>query len=313
MHPRNLHRNGYPMDKLCQSYPALRAHLISAKSGQKSIDFAKPDSVKALNAALLIHYYGMSMWDIPAGYLCPPVPGRADYIHGIADLLSKENKGKPPTGIEISGLDVGVGANAIYPIIGSQSYGWRFIGSDIDDIALSSANTLINNNARLKPLFAVRKQHSKNNIFAGVIQPSEHFTFSLCNPPFHKSARDAATGSQRKVLGLERSMQRQGRKGKTSRVEGSKLNFAGQNNELWCEGGELAFIQRMISQSVDVQHQVDWFTCLVSKSAHLKAIETSVKYVGAKKFIQVDMGQGQKISRFVAWTFRDNKTQVSAE
>ncbi|MGY0562929.1 MAG: RlmF-related methyltransferase, partial [Paraglaciecola chathamensis] len=123
MHPRNLHRSGYPMAKLCQSYPALRAHLISVKSGQQSIDFANPDSVKALNAALLIHYYGMSMWDIPAGYLCPPVPGRADYIHGIADLLSAENNGKTPTGSKITGLDVGVGANAIYPIIGSQTYG----------------------------------------------------------------------------------------------------------------------------------------------------------------------------------------------
>lgn len=311
MHPRNLHHSGYPMAKLCQSYPALRAHLISAKSGQQSIDFANADSVKALNAALLIHYYGMSMWDIPAGYLCPPVPGRADYIHGIADLLSAENNGKTPTGSKINGLDVGVGANAIYPIIGSQTYGWRFVGSDIDDVALSCANTLIDNNSRLKPLLAVRKQHSKDNIFAGIIQPDEHFTFSLCNPPFHKSARDAATGSQRKMSGLERSKQKLSRKGKTSAAQGSKLNFAGQNNELWCEGGELAFIQRMISQSVDVQQQVDWFTCLVSKSAHLKAIETSVKYVGAKKFIKVDMGQGQKISRFVAWTFKDNKAQVS--
>jgi len=74
---------------------------------------------------------------------------------------------------------------------------------------------------------------------------------------------------------------------------------------LWCEGGELAFIQRMIIESVAYKNQVDWFTCLVSKSEHLKPIETSINYYGAKKFLKVDMGQGHKQSRFVAWTFSE--------
>jgi 23S rRNA (adenine1618-N6)-methyltransferase len=59
----------------------------------------------------------------------------------------------------------------------------------------------------------------------------------------------------------------------------------------------------MIKESVEYQSQVEWFTCLVSKSAHLKAIETSVRYFGAKQFMKIEMGQGQKISRFVAWRF----------
>lgn len=305
MHPRNVHRNGYPMSALCQSYPTLEAHVIKAKSGQQSIDFSKAASVKALNAALLIHYYGLNMWDIPEGYLCPPVPGRADYIHSLADLLAKDNKGVVPTGNRVIGLDIGVGANAIYPIIGSQTYGWDFVGSDIDDVALKSATTLANNNPKLKPLLAVRKQHDKAYIFAGIIQPDDHFTFSLCNPPFHKSAEEAATGSLRKVKGLGRNKQKSNNTGNAQPITANKLNFAGQSNELWCDGGELAFIQRMIKESVEYQSQVGWFTCLVSKSVHLKAIETSARYFGAKQFMKVDMGQGQKISRFVAWKFRD--------
>ena len=303
MHPRNVHRNGYPMSALCQSYPTLEAHVVKAKSGQQSIDFSKAASVKALNAALLIHYYGLNMWDIPDGYLCPPVPGRADYIHGLAELLAKENKGVVPTGNSIKGLDVGLGANAIYSIIGSQTYGWRFVGSDIDDVALKSATALVNNNPKLKPLLAVRKQHDKAQIFTGIIQPDEHFAFSLCNPPFHKSAQEAATGSLRKVKGLGRHKQKHNNTSKAQPITANKLNFAGQSNELWCEGGELAFIQRMIKESVEYQSQVEWYTCLVSKSAHLKAIETSVRYFGAKQFMKIEMGQGQKISRFVAWKF----------
>ena len=302
MHPRNVHKHGYPMDKLCVAYPELRRYCVTAKSGKQSIDFANPAAVKALNAALLIHYYGLNVWDIPTGYLCPPVPGRADYIHGIADVLAQQRGGKVPTGNKIKGLDIGTGANAIYPIIGSQQYGWRFVGTDIDKVSVKSATALAANNPSLKPLFTVRQQSDKDKIFEGVVRPNEHFTFSMCNPPFHKSAKDAARGSLRKAKGLQRNK----RKRTTSSEQHHRtpiLNFAGTSNELWCEGGELAFIQKMISESVNVKHQIDWFTCLVSKSEHLKAIQASANYHGATQFIKVDMGQGNKISRFVAWTF----------
>lgn len=313
------------MAALCQTHPALSGYVINAKSGKKSIDFANQDAVKTLNAALLIHYYGLKTWDIPNGYLCPPVPGRADYIHGIADILASSNKGVIPQGNSERGLDVGIGANAIYPIIGSQSYGWQFVGSDIDAVSVKSAKSIANKNPKLTPLLSVRKQSNKAKIFEGIIQPNEHFTFTMCNPPFHKSAEAAALGSERKAIGLKGNKHK--RSGKKPRADinahanastyaktfakakpdtsNIKLNFAGTGNELWCEGGELAFIQRMIIESVAYKNQVDWFTCLVSKSEHLKPIETSINYYGAKKFLKVDMGQGHKQSRFVAWTFSE--------
>ena len=81
------------------------------------------------------------------------------------------------------------------------------------------------------------------------------------------------------------------------------MNFAGQANELWCEGGELAFIQRMIKESVEFKQNVTWFTCLVSKSEHIKPIEKSLAYFKAEEVKVVNMGQGNKLSRFVAWRF----------
>ena len=151
----------------------------------------------------------------------------------------------------------------------------------------------------------------KEQIFRGIIKPDEHFAFTMCNPPFHKSAEDAALGSNRKTKGLEKNRHKRNVKARHNSPLAAALNFSGTANELWCEGGELAFIQRMISQSIAFKEQVDWFTCLVSKSAHLKAIETSVNYYGARTFLKMDMGQGQKQSRFVAWTFQEKRQNNS--
>src|SRR5690606_24715537 len=115
-----------------------------------SIDFFNPQAVKALNKALLFYYYDIVYWDIPENYLCPPIPGRADYIHYIADLLADNNKGIVPTGSEIKCLDIGVGANCIYPIIGVKEYGWSFIGADIDALAIKSAKKIIASNPSLQ-------------------------------------------------------------------------------------------------------------------------------------------------------------------
>lgn len=326
MHPKNLHKNGYPMDALCQSYPALKPFLVRAKSGNTSIDFTNPQAVKVLNAALLRHYYRLEYWDIPDGYLCPPVPGRADYIHGIADLLKSASSNlKNERGQDIRGLDIGVGANAIYPIIGIASYDWSFVGSEVDEAAVKNANVIASKNSLLADKFQVRKQTNSADIFKGVIEENERFTFTMCNPPFHKSAQDALSGTRRKTSNLTRNKQKrsgakftgnrdQGLGDRTPKLQGknasyqgkdANLNFAGQANELWCEGGELAFIQRMVQESVFVKDSVEWFTCLVSKSAHLKPLKTSINYYGAAQCKVIDMGQGSKLSRFIAWSFSD--------
>ena len=301
MHPRNLHKDCYPMEALCRTYPALKPFLIKAKSGKLSIDFSHAPAVKTLNAALLKHYYQVDFWQLPDGYLCPPVPGRADYIHGIADLLKA--KSIDPSISPVKGLDIGVGANAIYPIIGVSTYGWQFVGSDVDEGAIKNATEIALNNTLLKDHFSVRRQKQKSSIFNGIVGCEEEFTFSMCNPPFHKSAKDAMHGTQRKTANLSRNKAKRRDNKPTLAPIQANLNFSGQANELWCEGGELAFIQRMINESTQFKQNINWFTCLVSKGTHLRPIETSVRFAKASDFHIVEMGQGSKISRFVAWTF----------
>ena len=105
LHPRNRDLAGYDFAALAAASPGLARYLITTPAGTPgttkptagtSIDFANPAAVKAFNRALLVHHYGISGWDIPAGYLCPPIPGRADYIHHVADLLATCNRKEIP-------------------------------------------------------------------------------------------------------------------------------------------------------------------------------------------------------------------------
>ena len=296
LHPRNKHRERYNFKQLTETNLQLAPFVSLNKFGDESIDFFNPEAVKMLNKALLKHFYGLDYWDIPPHYLCPPIPGRADYIHYIADLLSSYKNGKIPTGNSIKCLDIGVGANCVYPIIGNKEYGWKFIGSDIDPIALEWATKIVDNNSGLKGQIEFRLQAKPNNIFKGIIQKDERIDVSICNPPFHTSQAEAQKGTLRKLSNL---------KGK--KIKTSVLNFGGNNNELWYEGGELAFIENMIRESKTFANSCLWFTSLVSKQAHLNTLYKTLTNVGAVEVKTIAMGTENKASRILAWTFASKK------
>jgi len=310
LHPRNKHQGRYDLPLLAEKSPDLAGFVAENRYGNLSLDFHDPAAVKVLNRALLKHYYALAHWDIPDGYLCPPIPGRADYIHYLADLLAMDNDNEIPRGKKIRTLDIGTGANCIYPIVGSQEYGWSFVGSEVDAVAFNTAALIVEANPTLKPLVQLRHQPDPMDLFSNIIKPGELFDLMLCNPPFHSSREDAAAGTRRKLDNLNRGKGKAKPKTGNNRscdakpdVNKTRLNFGGQNSELWCEGGEVAFIQRMIGQSRDLSGQCYWFTSLVSKKENLPAIYRCLKQVGANRIETVAMTQGQKVSRFVAWSF----------
>ena len=301
LHPRNRHQGRYDFPALLQAHPALARFVIRNPYGKPSIDFADPAAVRTFNRALLAQLYGLHHWDIPDGYLCPPVPGRADYLHGLADVLATSNAGIIPRGEQVRVLDIGTGANCIYPLLGHIDYGWQFVGSDIDPQALAAAQRNLVANG-LDQAIELRLQSQRSQIFRGLLRADERFHLTLCNPPFHASASEAHSGSRRKWRNL-------------GKLDPSRqlpaLNFGGQHNELWCPGGELAFIQQMIEESREHAAQVLWFSCLVSKAGNLPLLHARLRQVGARQIRQVDMAQGQKQSRFLAWSFLDNDQQAA--
>lgn len=304
LHPRNKHRGRYDFDQLVQASPELVRFVKLNAYNDASIDFANPQAVKALNRALLKQHYAISDWDIPAQYLCPPIPGRADYLHHIADLLATANGGIIPHGEYVRVLDIGVGANAIYPLIGHREYGWHFVGADIDPIALANAQNILDANSGLPESIELRLQASPSAIFKGVVRQDETFDLTLCNPPFHASLEEAKAGTRRKWQNLGMS-QGKGR----AQVQTRMLNFGGQATELYCEGGEEAFVSRMINESAQIATQCFWFTTLISKAASLPAVYRALRKAGALEVRTIDMAQGQKKSRIVAWTFLNASQQ----
>ena len=298
LHPRSQHRERYNFDKLIKSSPDLQPYVAPNKYGDNSIDFFNPNAVKALNKALLKHHYKVKYWDIPKHYLCPPIPGRADYIHNIADLL-RGNLKDIPKGNHIKGFDIGVGASCIYPIIGNYEYDWSFIGSDTNEAAIISAKEIEQRNYNLKSSLEIRRQEQSNNFFYGILKPEEKVDFTMCNPPFHASLEDAEKASLKKLKNL---------KGK--RPSKALLNFGGQQNELWTKGGEARFVKDMIYESKHFGKQCLWFTSLISKEATLKPTYKILEKVNATDVKTIEMGQGHKVSRFIAWTFLTQEEQA---
>ena len=295
-HPRNKHGMRYDFKQLIVTCPELAPYVKLNNYQDESIDFFNPEAVKMLNKALLKHYYDIENWDIPKNYLCPPIPGRADYIHHVADLLLSDNpdfqKDKLFPGNKIRCLDIGVGANCIYPIIGSIEYGWEFVAVDIDVAALESAQKIIEQNPILTGKIELELQENKRHFFEGIKGEDEHFDITICNPPFHSSAEEAQAGTLRKLRSLTHK-----------NVSKPTLNFGGQSNELWCEGGEEKFVSDMIWESRRFATNCFWFTALVSKQASLKAIYNILKKVEAQDVKTITMNTGNKTSRIVAWTF----------
>ena len=298
LHPRNLNRFRYDFEKLTADFPELQKYIFINEHANQTLDFSIPDAVKALNKAILISDYDIQNWDIPAAYLCPPIPGRADYIHYIADLLASSNNGIIPEGEAIVGLDIGIGANCIYPIIGNFAYGWSFVGTDIDENAIQNCKKIISQNPKLIDAISLQLQTESRYIFKNIILPEDKFAFTICNPPFHNSQEEATKSSLRKVNNLSKT-----------KITSPILNFGGQNAELWCDGGEIGFITQMIYESVKYPLQCFWFTTLVSKKENLPNIYKTLNKVGAVAVKTIDMAQGQKISRIVAWTFLSDKQQ----
>lgn len=298
LHPRNRHQEGYDLEALCLVTPELAAHVFTNDYGKRTIDFADPVAVKALNKALLARHYGIAHWDLPAGYLCPPIPGRVDYLHRVADLLA-ESAGEVPTGKQVRVLDIGVGANCIYPLLGAREYGWRFVGADIDPVSVKAATLLAASNGLGKQI-ECRLQTNARQVFRGIIGPREQFSLTLCNPPFHASLEEASKGTERKLRNLGK-----GEAGKPV------LNFGGQKAELWCEGGEAAFLANMIGQSREFAGQCLWFSSLISKKENLPAAKKALVRVGAVDVRVIDMAQGNKISRLLAWTFLDKAARTA--
>nr|WP_321234061.1 23S rRNA (adenine(1618)-N(6))-methyltransferase RlmF [uncultured Psychroserpens sp.] len=291
MHKNNTHSKGYDFEVLTANSPELSDFVFTNNFGTTTIDFANPKAVKALNTALLKLYYGIDYWEFPDVHLCPPIPGRVEYIHLLNDLFHNSKLQK-----DITVLDVGTGATCIYPLLGYAAYGWHFIASEIDNQALKTSKQIVDKNG-LNSKIELRFQKTPQDILTGILNSSERITAAMCNPPFYKNEAEAIENTERKLKGL-------------GKVEDPfTRNFSGTAKELWYPGGEKAFLHNYLYQSSFLKTNCFWYTSLVSKKEHVKTMQASLKKLGATQFKILELSLGNKISRVVAWSFLNEKQQ----
>ena len=291
LHPNNKHIKGYNFKELCETYPLLKDFVFVNKYRTETVDFANPKAVKAINTALLFKYYNVNFWDFPDDNLCPPIPGRVDYIHYLNDLLKSSGIAN-----NINVLDIGVGANCIYPLLGNAEYNWSFVGTDIDKKSIDRAEKIIKKNG-LSEVIKLKQQKDAAQIFQGILNEDAKFSATICNPPFYKSQEDAMQANAQKLDGL----------GKQS---DEARNFSGKQQELWYKGGEKAFLHTYLYESSMFKNKCFWYTTLVSKKENAESMLPSLKKLGATEIKTIPMHQGNKVTRIVAWTFLSKEEQL---
>lgn len=279
LHPKNKFNNGYNFDDLIIKNPLLEEFVIKNKIDTITIDFSDPKAVKELNKSLLFTFDKLTVWDFPDENLCPPIPGRLDYIHYLADLVSSEEN--------IKVLDIGTGATCIYPLLGVAEYNWNFVASDIDLDSLDTAQDIIDDN-KLESKIELRQQLNEQQILKGILKDDDLFFAIMCNPPFYKSEAEAQGANRRKTRNLGNNAVR---------------NFSGNNNELWYVGGEKAFLHNYLYESSLFKEKSTWFTSLVSKKENIESLEKSSKKLGATAFKVIPMSQGNKVTRIACWRY----------
>jgi len=294
MHAKNPYGNRYDLKRLTKHYHALEKFIVLNPSGEETIDFSSSEAVFALNKSMLLADFKLGDYELPSGYLIPPVPGRLDYLLHVRDFLTE--KFNVSENSQLNGLDMGSGANGIYCILGAQHFNWKMVGSETDAKAVEIANANIQKTKGLNDKIEIRHQQDKGSLFKNTIQANEQFDFVVCNPPFHSSKEEALKGSLRKVKNL----------GGYAAKEKFLLNFEGQANELWCNGGEVLFIKRLIKESVGFKNQVKVFSTLVAKSESVAAIKKQLSKVKAN-FEVIPMALGNKKGRYLMWWFEPSK------
>ncbi|CAI8281258.1 MAG: Ribosomal RNA large subunit methyltransferase F [Owenweeksia sp. TMED14] len=283
MHPDNPFNKNYNFNELTESHPKLSTFVIPGRSERKSIDFSRPEAVIALNTALLKKTFDIN-WKLKPGNLCPAVPGRLDYLFYAKDLLGDQKSRN------VNLLDIGTGASLIYPLLATAAFNWNCTASEVDEESLNFAKNILLLNPKLKTT-TLRGQPFKSKILERIVEENDYFDLVICNPPFHKTQSDAEKQNIRKNKNLHNK--------KTL-----AHNFGGNSNELWYKGGEVAFIKAMALESARFKMQVEWFTCLVSNAEHIKNLKRCIMKSKPTEIRIVEMAQGNKQSRFIAWTFK---------
>ncbi|KAJ2496764.1 hypothetical protein GGH96_005599 [Coemansia sp. RSA 1972] len=272
-------------ERVADKFPELKQHLIK-RGTHSTIDFLDSAAVRTLNQALLAVYFDLDV-HLPARNLCPTVANRLHYIEWIQRELLPETS---PLS-KVRALDVGCGASCIYPLLGTRVMGCEFVGTDINATSIETARKNVERNAGTNiQLFLNKDAQVTLPICAeGFPQGEEYgdgsvFTFSMCNPPFYSSREE-----QMRLRGIKHKK--------------PGLETQGHDDELFTEGGEEEFLNRMVDESAKLGACIKWYSTLVGKKSTLAGLKTRIRQTPNVHIREGTLVQGKTTRWVVAWSF----------
>ncbi|GAA5872763.1 hypothetical protein JCM1840_004511 [Sporobolomyces johnsonii] len=296
---------------LARSVPAFAPFLRKTGKGA-TIDWQNDEAVRALTSALLERDFGLRL-SLPEDRLCPTVPSRLEYVLWVLKLalLTSDSPSTLNAPSRLTGLDVGTGASAIYPLLAcrtlcppdpsssfssssSSAPAIQMLATDIDAHSLSFAEKNVFENGLLGQisLFHVEKQ---GRIFPPeVVESVEIIDFTMCNPPFYASPDEIAASLAAKEL----------------------EPFAvctGASNEMLTPGGEVAFVSRMIDESLSLgSTKIRWFTSLLGKFSSISPLVDLLKsHHIANYLVHALPPHGQTTRWILTWSLQDRRIPSS--
>jgi 23S rRNA (adenine1618-N6)-methyltransferase len=320
-----------PIDFRALAQTSEEFSAMLKKNGQ--LDFSDGASVRALTRALLARDFEIDLV-LPEDRLCPPVPNRLNYVRWIKELLDASSDGRQSHSDDsnsdtdtVLGVDIGSGASAIYPLLGlRQNQSWRMVCTELDQKNAQYASENLRRNglrsrASLVPIGNANEVLTQQTLQALTQLAGEQprgaleVSFVMTNPPFYSSREEMASGSATK---------------RDPNPNGSSCT--GADVEMLCEGGEIAFVKRLITESIRLRNetmsipdkrtgnaiqtniQINWWTAMLGKLSSVSTIAEALKSADCTNYTVTEFIQGEKTRRWaVAWSwlgFRPNTTYL---
>ncbi|KAK2756811.1 hypothetical protein FQN54_005257 [Arachnomyces sp. PD_36] len=268
---RNIYESGVDFAALALQSPDFAKHI--KKNSQ--LDFNNPDSVRQLTKSLLSRDFGVDI-DLPDDRLCPPVPNRLNYILWLQDLIdttSDDYQDQYDPDRRVVGLDIGTGSNI-----------------DDKNAELAGKNVIKNN---LQSRIRVVKTTKDDDLIPLKSKIGlESLDFVMCNPPFYESRQElveSAAAKQRPPF---------------SACTGAEV-------EMVTHGGEVAFVSRIIAESLRLQDAVQWYSSMFGKASSVTIIVEKLMEAGNTNWAVTEFIQGNKTRRWaVAWSWEDRRPSM---
>ncbi|PYH87669.1 DUF890 domain protein [Aspergillus ellipticus CBS 707.79] len=289
---RNIYKDEVDFSALALQSPAFAKHLKA--NGQ--LDFSDPDAVRQLTTSLLQRDFDLTV-EIPGNRLCPPVPNRLNYILWLQDLLDTtgdQYQDDYDPDREVVGLDIGTGCCSIYPLLGcSMRPHWSFVATDIDDDNIRTSRETVSAN-KLDSRVKIIKTDPKDDLFAlDSMLKLDRLDFTMCNPPFYSSRDELLASAEAK----ERPP--------FTACTGSEI-------EMVTSGGEIAFITRMIEESLRLRDKVHWYTSMLGKLSSVSVLIEKLLEHKNNNYAVTEFVQGNKTRRWaIAWSWSDLRPTVT--